>query len=60
MLKAEPKKLITQSGLSVLYQPSFCMIRNCGIIVTCAGIIIVPSNAAKQMPRPGHCRRAKA
>ena len=60
MLKAGPKNLITQSGLSVSYQPSFCITRNCGIIVTCAGIIMVPSKAAKQIPRPGHRRRAKA
>ena len=44
----------SRAALSVLYQPSFCMMRNCGIIVTCAGSIIVASMSANAdaAPRP--------
>src|SRR3954447_16003787 len=41
MKNAPPNHAGTHMGLSVLYQPSFRQMTNAGIIVTCAGSIIV-------------------
>ena len=60
MKNALPNHAGTQSGLSVLYQPIPRQIMNDGIIVTCAGSIIVESRITNATLRPGQCRRANA
>ncbi len=55
-----PKNVGTQIGLSVLYQPSFCQMRNDGIIVTCSGSMSVLKRISSAIDRPGQCSRAKA
>ena len=57
---ADPKNAGAHSGLSVLYQPTDRQIMKPGIIVTCAGSIMVESSTTSATPRPGQCSRANA
>src|SRR4051794_7825780 len=60
MKNAPPKNAGTHIGLSVLYQPSDFQMTNDGIIVTCAGSIIVDSNSSIANDLPGQFSRANA
>ena len=59
-LNALVKKFGMISGRYVFTQPSSLNSRNCGIIVICAGIIMVASTRMNMRFLPGARSRAKA
>lgn len=55
-----PKNAGTISGFKLSTQPRFANSMNCGIIVTCAGSIIVLSTSRNNPSRNGNRSRANA